>query len=544
MKINGPGISCNGYLANSMTMSADGRYIAYVASNPFPAPLVRELFVFDSLTQASRPVSEFNSSLGGSGKSHPAISDDGRTLAFVMDSNDVAVVDLASGALHFVTTVDGARPNGPAARISTSSNGQFVLFESMASNLVAGDNNARMDLFLHDVASGSTTRLSDSERGYWPYDGLAAKISGDGGTVVFQDRGQVIARSVASGTDTVVSAASAITSSFDVSADGRYVAFTTLEPGGNVIVANAYRKDLHTGDVVRIEPPSSGASAAAMSYDAEISNDGRYVSFFQIDAYRREYLDFFRFDTLTSEVIKARTWPGHYVLAESMLSNDGAHFASVTVIVGIADVTYHIQTARLLADGAFAPNGGDDFISGEPASIDTLAYLGSRSNFIISARSSTYWTVTGEGVDGLLDVDRLRFSDGNVALDINGAAGQAYRLYQAAFDRAPDQAGAGFWINALDKGQSLLQVASAFVASNEFKQVFGAASSNEQIVNLLYQNILHRPGDSAGVQFWTSILNDSRATLPEVLIGFSESGENTAALVGVMQAGIPYLPYS
>ena len=48
--------------------------------------------------------------------------------------------------------------------------------------------------------------------------------------------------------------------------------------------------------------------------------------------------------------------------------------------------------------------------------------------------------------------ERLTFSDANIALDIDGNAGQAHRIYKAAFDRAPDLGGLGFWINTLDNG--------------------------------------------------------------------------------------------
>ncbi len=122
-------------------------------------------------------------------------------------------------------------------------------------------------------------------------------------------------------------------------------------------------------------------------------------------------------------------------------------------------------------------------------------------------------------------------------------AGQAFRLYQAAFDRAPDEAGIGFSIHALDQGQSLSSVAAGFVASAEFKSVFAGANGNGQLVQMLYQHILHRPGDSAGVEFWTRALDEGRTTLPEVLVGFSESAENVAALVGVLQGGVAYQPY-
>ena len=145
----------------------------------------------------------------------------------------------------------------------------------------------------------------------------------------------------------------------------------------------------------------------------------------------------------------------------------------------------------------------------------------------------------------LTNIERVHFANGSdgVALDYDGHAGQAYRLYQAAFDRTPDKVGQGFWMNRLDIGVSLPDIANAFVASNEFKTLYGANPSNAEIVAKFYQNVLDRAPDPAS-QFWIDVLDSQRATVAEVLIGFSESAENVAALVGVASTGIDFTPYT
>ena len=65
----------------------------------------------------------------------------------------------------------------------------------------------------------------------------------------------------------------------------------------------------------------------------------------------------------------------------------------------------------------------------------------------------------------LISVERLHFTDENIALDISGIAGQAYRLSQAAFDRKPDLKGLGYWINDKDLGSSRTTVAAGFILS-------------------------------------------------------------------------------
>lgn len=181
--------------------------------------------------------------------------------------------------------------------------------------------------------------------------------------------------------------------------------------------------------------------------------------------------------------------------------------------------------------GVLALDGGAGF--------DTAVYTGARASFTVTHDGAGFSVTDAWGDHATLqNIERVQFGDGMVALDIDGTAGQAYRLYQAAFDRTPDKAGLGYWIEMLDHGQTLQDAARDFVASAEFSKLYGANVSDEQFVQALYQNVLHRPAEGAGYDFWVQSLQIvSRA---EVLANFSESAENQAQVVGSIQNGIDY----
>jgi hypothetical protein len=177
------------------------------------------------------------------------------------------------------------------------------------------------------------------------------------------------------------------------------------------------------------------------------------------------------------------------------------------------------------------------------AGLDTVVFGSERLDYALANDGAHYsvYDFTGGSKTLLANVERLQFSDQNVALDIHGNAGEAYRLYQAAFNRTPDKVGLGFWIDALDKGYSLMEAAAGFVNSAEFASLYGANASDTQFVQALYQNVLHRMPDAGGSDFWVHALEvTSRA---EVLIGFSESGENQAQVIGAIENGIGYTPW-
>lgn len=186
---------------------------------------------------------------------------------------------------------------------------------------------------------------------------------------------------------------------------------------------------------------------------------------------------------------------------------------------------------------------GNDLIDGGDG-IDTVVFSDERAVYKVKAgamSSVTVKSISGDsGADVLDNIERLQFADMSLAFDIEGNAGKAFRLYHAAFDRMPDQAGLGFWINALDMGNSLQNVAGGFIGSNEFKTLYGSNPTNVELLTRFYQNVLHRAPDTDGFDWWLAAMNQGVATPTQTLIDFSESAENKAQVIGSIKNGIEY----
>jgi hypothetical protein len=203
--------------------------------------------------------------------------------------------------------------------------------------------------------------------------------------------------------------------------------------------------------------------------------------------------------------------------------------------------------ANVLGGGAgndvLTGGGGDDRLDGGSGH-NTAAYAGNAADFVIT-RTAGGWSVSdttgAEGTDQLLNIDRIRFSDASIALDIDGASGQVYRLYQAAFNRAPDLPGMGFWIKQEEASVSLHDIAAGFMQSAEFTKMYGGGNDSAFLTRL-YSNVLHRAPDAGGMTFWQDLLQHGMSRV-DVLIGFSESPENQAAVIGSIAHGIAFTPF-
>ncbi len=103
------------------------------------------------------------------------------------------------------------------------------------------------------------------------------------------------------------------------------------------------------------------------------------------------------------------------------------------------------------------------------------------------------------------------------------------RLYEAGLDRdgAIDEGGLNFWIDAAGQGFTDIQIADAFLESPEFTASFGAVDtlSDLELVERLYQNVLNRDGEPAGVEFWTGALAGGFSR-QDLLLAFADSSEN------------------
>jgi hypothetical protein len=123
-----------------------------------------------------------------------------------------------------------------------------------------------------------------------------------------------------------------------------------------------------------------------------------------------------------------------------------------------------------------------------------------------------------------------------------GFVAPVVRLYFATYLRVPDYAGLTFNAGLVRAGTvTLAQLADFFTASPEFVATYGSLT-NTQFVTLLYQNVLGRAPDAAGLSGWVALL-EGGYTRGQVLLGFSDSTEYQNAManevfVTMMYAGM------
>jgi Tol biopolymer transport system component len=244
----------------------------------------------------------------------PSISADGRFVLFLSEATNLVpggtnsarglfVRDLSIGKTTVVSVAsDGTLANGQSGSHSISADGRFVAFSSRATNLVPGDTNSIADLFVHDLMTGETTRVSVASDGSQANSGSASpSISADGRFVAFNSEatnlvpgdtngGQdVFVHDLMTGETTRVSVASdgtqANIDSFypSISADGGFIAFSSaadnLVPGDTNGTRDVFVHDLATGETALMSVTLDGKVANKYSDNPKISADGRFVAF-------------------------------------------------------------------------------------------------------------------------------------------------------------------------------------------------------------------------------------------------------------------------
>ncbi|WP_338845613.1 DUF4214 domain-containing protein [Massilia sp. W12] len=206
-----------------------------------------------------------------------------------------------------------------------------------------------------------------------------------------------------------------------------------------------------------------------------------------------------------------------------------------------------LKAVSVSNQSVFNGTDGDDVMYGNGgwrldggAGFDLALYQGARSAYQVQKNADGLSVSGARGQDVLRNIERLQFDDKIIAFDLSGRAGQAYRLYQAAFNRTPDAGGLQYWIGVMDRGASQEAVAGGFIQSDEFRALYGGTPSDDEFVMRLYQNVLHRAPDAGGFEFWRDLLRQGRANRPQVLAAFAESPENQAGVAAAIANGIEY----
>lgn len=245
-------------------VSADGRWVVFqsFASNLVEGDMngTSDVFIRDVVLGTTARVSVADD--GGEaafGSRYPFVSRDGRRVVFessapglapgdTNDHKDVFVRDLALRTTELVSAArGGGASDGHSMSPAISPDGRFAAFSSEASNLVDGDTNSRMDVFVRDLETGKTVRASTTASG--------AQVN-------------------------------AMSAQPALAEGGRYVAFhsdaTDLVAGDVNGAGDVFVKDLETGSVVLASVATGGALGDWHSYSSRITPDGRRVAFYSL----------------------------------------------------------------------------------------------------------------------------------------------------------------------------------------------------------------------------------------------------------------------
>jgi Ca2+-binding RTX toxin-like protein len=310
-------------IATGGVMSADGRYVVFqsTATNLVAGDAngLFDVFLRDTQTGTTTLISTATGGVQGNNVSSVAsVTDDGRFVFFnssatnlvAGDTNgalDVYMRDTLTGTTTRVSTAsDGSQATGASQNVDVTGNGAFIGFQSTANNLVGGDGNGFSDAFVKNLSTGAVIRISvadnESEANG---NSLVTRLSDDGNRASFVSSASnlvatdtngavtdVFVRDIAAGTTTLVSVSTGGVSgdgtSFgsSISGNGRYVVFesnaTNLVAGDTNGVTDIFVRDLQTNTTTRVSAAGDGSQGDALSSQASISADGRYVVFFSL----------------------------------------------------------------------------------------------------------------------------------------------------------------------------------------------------------------------------------------------------------------------
>ncbi len=198
-------------------------------------------------------------------------------------------------------------------------------------------------------------------------------------------------------------------------------------------------------------------------------------------------------------------------------------------------------------DDTLSGGDGNDTLTGGPGSdsldggagSDVATYAHPSGDYLVRM-DMALGTVAGgpdNATDHLASVETVSFLDGTLNFDPDSAAAQVYRLYDAAFGRAPDFYGEASWADQLEHGLSLQRLAVLFSSSAEFQAHYGNVS-DDQFVREVYETVLHREADPGGLQTWTGYLDSGTITRAQLITLFSEGDEHRALTADAIGHGV------
>lgn len=340
-------VSTNGTEGNGASVkpsiSDNGRYVAFHsgATNLVSGDTngKRDVFLHDTQTGTTTRVSTHtNGTQGNDTSSFANISANGQYVVFFAaatnlvsgDTNgqdDVFRHDIQSGeTIRVSVATGGAEGNGGSQVADISANGRFITFESWADNLVSGDTNNETDVFLHDVQTTTTNRVSTTSDGTEGNAGhYSPAISTDGRYVVFRSNSSNLVSGITTGTT----------------------------------VVNIFRRDTQTNTTSRVSVATDGTEGDATSNDPAISDDGRYIAFYSssttlVDWDRNDKRDIFLHDVQTATTnrisLASITASGDGASRKSDITADGRYVAFSSAAANLVSTDTNFSTDIFVRD--------------------------------------------------------------------------------------------------------------------------------------------------------------------------------------------------
>lgn len=388
-------------------ISAGGRFVVF-ESNSTNLVLgdinnTSDIFLHDRLNGSTTRVSVDSTGQEGDRPSlNPSISADGRFVAFESNSTNLVPGDTNNNSDVFIRNLEtntttrvsinstGNQGNIGSFNPSISADGRFVAFDSLADNLVVGDTNSTRDIFIRDIQTNTTTRVSVNSSGnQGNFGSISAVVSADGRFVAFQSNASILVTGDTNGTSDIfvhdrltnTTSMASINSTGDranrssfkasISDDGRFVAFDSL--ADNLAAADTngtndiFVRDRDTATTTRISVNSENQGADITSFNPAISPSGNVIAF----------------DSFATNLVPQDTNSSRDVFISHR----------VAVISGTSENDTLIGFA---GDDGISGGKGDDFLDGKSGT-DTL--FGGRGNDILNGGDGDDILVGGKGRD-------------------------------------------------------------------------------------------------------------------------------------------------
>ena len=211
-----------------------------------------------------------------------------------------------------------------------------------------------------------------------------------------------------------------------------------------------------------------------------------------------------------------------------------------TELINVELVQFLDKTVNLVANDTFKGQAGTDLFDGGLGT-DTVVYSGPLEQYTVKKSGNSYIVSESTGSDGtdyLTNIERLKFKNKSLAIDIDGNAGTTAKILGAVFGKESlsNKNYVGIGLNFLDAGWTYDNLAGLALDA-------AGAKTNDQIVSLLWTNVIGTKPTSADKQpFITMLENGMSAGALAQLAADTSFNATNINLIGLAQSGIEFIP--